>query len=376
MNFDFSEDQKFLKEQANKFLTDKCDTSVFRAVLDDDGKTHSDELWKAVVEMGWTGTTIPEEFGGLGLGYLELCVIAEALGRAVAPIPFSSSVYLATEGLLLAGSKTQKEKYLPRLATGQSIGTLAMSEGPRPALPKNMEVIFKDGKLSGTKLPVPDGSIADFALVVAKTGAGKTENDVGLVLVDLTGDGVTRETVKTLDPSRDHARLTFRHAPAELVGPADAGWALTRRILDRAAVMVAFEQVGGADKALEVARDYTLERRAFGRQIATYQAIKHKLADAYIANVLARSNAYYAAWALSTDAPELGVAAATARISATDAFHYASKECIQVHGGIGYTWEVDCHLYYRRSKLLALTLGSSTAWKDRLVSQLEHENVA
>ncbi len=376
MNFDFSEDQKFLKEQANKFLTDKCDTSVFRSVLNDPDMTHSVELWKAIVDMGWTGTTIPEEFGGLGLGYLELCMIAEELGRAIAPVPFSSSVYLATEGLLLGGSRAQKEKYLPRLATGEIIGTLAMGEGARQPLPKNMEVMFEDGKLSGTKVPVPDGSIADFALVVAKTGAGKTENDVALVLVDLSGDGVTRETIETLDPSRDHARLTFKNAPAEVVGVADAGWALTRRILDHAAVLFAFEQVGGADKALEVARDYTLERRAFGRQIATYQAIKHKLADAYIANVLARSNAYYAAWALSTDAPELGVAAATARISATDAFHYASKECIQVHGGIGYTWEVDCHLYYRRSKLLALTIGSAPGWKDRLVSHLEHANAA
>lgn len=376
MNFDFSEDQKFLKEQANKFLTDQCETSVFRDVLNDPKKTHSVKLWKAIVDMGWTGTTIPEEFGGLGLGYLELCVIAEELGRAIAPVPFSSSVYLATEGLLLAGSQAQKEKYLPRLATGEIIGTLAMAEGTGQPLPKNMDVTFKDGKLSGVKLPVPDGSIADFALVVAKTGDGKTESDVGLVLVDLGGAGVTRETVKTLDPSRNHARLTFDNAAGELVGGADQGWSLARAILDRAAVLIAFEQVGGAEKALEVARDYTMERRAFGRQIATYQAVKHKLADAYIANVLARSNAYYGAWALSTDAPDLAQAAATARISATDAFHYASKECIQVHGGIGYTWEVDCHLYYRRSKLLALTLGGPPVWKNRLVSQLEQSNAA
>jgi alkylation response protein AidB-like acyl-CoA dehydrogenase len=375
MNFDFSEDQKFLKEQANKFLTDKCDTSVFRSVLNDAKKTHAEDLWKAIVEMGWTGTTIPEEFGGLGLGHLDLCMIAEELGRAVAPVPFSSSVYLATEGLLMGGDKAQKEKYLPRLATGEIIGTLAMGEGAKPPLPRNIEVTFKDGKLNGVKVPVPDGSIADFALVVASTG-GNTESDIALVLVDLNGDGVTRETIETLDPSRDHARLTFDNAAGEVVGSVDAGWALTRRILDRAAVLFAFEQIGGADKALEVARDYTLERRAFGRQIATYQAIKHKLADAYIANVLARSNSYYAAWALSTDAPELGIAAATARISATDAFHYAAKECIQVHGGIGYTWEVDCHLYYRRSKLLALTIGGLPAWQDRLVSQLEHANAA
>ncbi|TNE36213.1 MAG: acyl-CoA dehydrogenase [Alphaproteobacteria bacterium] len=375
MNFEFSEDQMFLKEQANKFLSEKCDLTVNRKVLEGD-EPFDKNLWQAVVEMGWTGTTIPEEYGGLGLGHLELCVIAEELGRALAPIPFSSSVYLATEALMIAGSEEQKQEYLPKLAAGELIGTFAMAEGVGQPLPGNIAVTLKDGKLSGDKLPVPDGDIADFAVVVARTADGDAEDVLSLALVDLTGAGVTRETVKTLDPSRSQAKVSFADAPATLLGAEGEGWAMARKTLDRAAVLMAFEQIGGADRCLEMAKDYALERYAFGRLIGSYQALKHKMADMYIKNVLARSNSYYGAWALSTDAPELALAAATARVSAIDAFHFASKENIQIHGGMGYTWEVDCHLFYRRSKNLGLALGADRVWKDRLVAQLEQRNVA
>jgi acyl-CoA dehydrogenase len=357
MNFEFSEDQVFLKEQANKFLTDKCDPTVNRKVLEGDD-AYDKDLWKAVVEMGWTGTAIPEEYGGLGLGHLELCVIAEELGRAIAPIPFASSVYLASEAIMIAGSEEQKQAYLPKLAVGELIGTFAMAEGAGQPLPNNMSVTFTDGKLNGTKVPVPDGDIADFAVVVAKTSAGKSQDSVALAIVDLGADGVSRETVKTLDPSRSQAALTFSNAKAELLGAADEGWSNARRTLDRAAVLMAFEQVGGADKCLEMAKEYALERHAFGRQIGSYQAMKHKMADMYIKNVLARSNSYYGAWALSTDAPELALAASTSRVAATEAYHFASKESIQIHGGMGYTWDW----------LLAATGFGKTGWSVSLNS--------
>jgi alkylation response protein AidB-like acyl-CoA dehydrogenase len=182
--------------------------------------------------------------------------------------------------------------------------------------------------------------------------------------------------VKTLDPSRSHAEIKFSGAAAEALGTQGEGWALSRRILDRAAILMAFEQLGGADVCLEMAKDYALNRYAFGRKIGSFQAIKHKLADMYVGNELARSNAYYGAWALSTNAAELPEAAAGARISATDAYHFASKENIQTHGGMGFTWELDCHLYYRRAKLLGLALGATRGWKDRLVTYLETRNVA
>lgn len=371
MNFDFSEDQKFLKNEARRFLEANCPTSRVRKVLDDASATWDPELWKAVAGQGWLGAAIPEEHGGLGLGRLELCVIAEELGRAVAPIPFASTVYILAEAVMMAGSEAQKAAVLPGIAAGDVIGALATSEGPGALSASGIRASVEGGKLSGTKIPVTDGGIATHALVLAREGG-----QPGLFLVDLSAAGVTREALSTLDPSRDAARLVFDKVPAERLGGAGEGLALVERVLDRAAVLLAFEQTGGADRALEMAKEYALERFAFGRTIASYQAIKHKLADMYVKNELARSNAYYGAWALNTDAPELPVAASAARIAASEAYWFASKENIQTHGGIGFTWAVDCHLHYRRSRQLSLVAGAPRTWKDRLVSHLERRNAA
>jgi alkylation response protein AidB-like acyl-CoA dehydrogenase len=375
MNFDFSDDQKFLKEQANKFLSERCDTSVVRKTFEGD-QSYDPDLWKSIVEMGWTGTSIPEEYGGLGLGHLELCVIAEELGRSLAPTPFASSVYLATEALILAGSDEQKQTLLPKLATGDAIGTFALAEGPRQPLPKNLTVRAEGGKIWGVKTSVPDGDVADFAIVAAKTSNDATDRSVSLFLVDLKGAGVTVERAKSIDPARSQATITFDGAVADPLGATGEGWALTRSLFDRAAILFAFEQVGGADACLEMAKAYALERYAFGRLIGSYQAVKHKLADMYINTELARSNAYYGAWALSTGAPELSRAAAGARVSACKAYAYAAEETIQTHGGVGFTWEYDCHLYYKRARLLAANIGSARVWKDQLVTQLEQQNAA
>jgi alkylation response protein AidB-like acyl-CoA dehydrogenase len=371
MNFDFSDDQKFLKAEARKFLDANCTAARVRGVLDDAAKGYDEALWKAVAGQGWMGAAIPEQYGGLGLGHLELCVIAEELGRAVAPIPFASTVYFVAEAVMLVGDEAQKAGLLPKVAAGEIIGCLATSEGPGATTAANLKTTVADGKLSGVKLPVTDGDIANVARVLAKEN-GKP----GLFLVDLDGAGVTRETLKTLDPTRDAARLTFKDAPARRVGEAGAGMELVEQVFDRAAILLAFEQCGGADKSLEMAKAYALERYAFGRVIASYQAIKHKLADMYVKNELARSNAYYGAWALNTDAPEMPLAASAARIAASEAFWFAAKENIQTHGGIGFTWEMDCHLYYRRSRQLGLVAGAPRVWKERLVSHLERRNAA
>ena len=185
-----------------------------------------------------------------------------------------------------------------------------------------------------------------------------------------------RKALQSLDPTRGQAEIKFDGTPAEPLGPANEGWSLLSQVLDRAAVLIAFEQVGGADRALEMGRDYALDRMAFGRPIGSFQAIKHMLADMYVAATLARSNSYYGAWALSTNASELPEAAATARISATQAFQHCSKQNIQVHGGMGFTWEFDCHLYYRRSNALALGLGSLSYWEDRLIDRMRRRNAA
>jgi alkylation response protein AidB-like acyl-CoA dehydrogenase len=366
VNFDFSDDQKALKDEARRFLAARSPLPVVRGVLDDPTRTFDAALWKAVGEQGWCGAAIPEAYGGLGIGYVELCGLAEELGRALAPIPFASSVYQFAEAVLVAGSEAQKQARLPDIASGAVIGTLATAEGPGVATPENLRTRVIDGKLSGEKIPVTDGDIADVAVVLASE-----DGRPGLYLVDLTGPGVERQAVSTLDPTRGAAKVVFSGAAAELLGPLGQGFELLERILDRAAVLLAFEQVGGADRCLEMARDYALERYAFGRPIGSYQAIKHKLADVYVKIEIGRSNAYYGAWALSADAPELPVAAAGARIAASDAYWHASKENIQTHGGIGFTWEADCHLFYRRSRHLSLVVGAPRVWKARLADRLD-----
>ena len=375
MNFDFSEDQKMLRDQAHKFLSEKCSSKLVRAVLEG-SQGYDRGLWKSVAEMGWLGTAIPENYGGLGLGYLELCVIAEELGRALAPLPFSSTVYLFAEAVLLAGSEEQKSRLLPKIASGEIIGALARAESVGPVIPKTVRTTFRNGKLSGKKTAVVDGADADFAVVLTRSSDEPGERGLSLAIVDLKSTGVTRKAQDSIDPTRKHAEIVFDNAPAEALGKQGEGWQLMQRVLDRAAILMAFEQVGGADACLAMAKDYAVSRHAFGRPIGSYQAIKHKLADMYVNTELARSNAYYGAWALSTNARELPLAAAAARVSATQAFDYAAKESTQTHGGIGFTWEMDCHLFYKRSRELGLALGAQRSWKDRLVTELELTNAA
>ena len=375
MNFEFSDDQKQLRDQARRYLAEHSPPKAVRAVLE--GKAPYDKaLWKGLAEMGFLGVAIPEEFGGAGAGHLELCVIAEEMGRALAPVPFSSTIYLAAEAIMLAGNAEQKAKWLPKIASGEAIGTLALFEGVGNPSHKAIKVSASQGALSGTKTPVADGAIADFAIVAARTGSTGRETDIGLFIVDLNGEGVTRKALANLDQAHGQAAITFDRAKAEPLGAANEGWSILTRVLDRAAVLMAFEQVGGADRALEMGRDYALDRIAFGRQIGSFQAVKHILADMYVSATLARSNCYYGAWALSTDAAELPEAAATARISATQAFQHCSKNNIQVHGGMGFTWEFDCHLYYRRANVLALSLGSATYWENQLIDRLRVRNAS
>ncbi|OKO70581.1 acyl-CoA dehydrogenase family protein [Bradyrhizobium sp. NAS96.2] len=375
MNFDFSDEQKQMRDEARKFLSEQCPPKAVREVLD--GKAPYDKsLWKGLAEMGFLGVAIPEQFGGAGAGHLELCVIAEEMGRALAPVPFSSTVYLAAEAILIAGSDAQKQKWLPKIASGDAIGTLALFEGKGNPTPKAVKVTANGGVLNGVKKPVPDGAIADFAVVAARTGSSGRESDISLFIVDLKAGGVEVKSLTNIDLTRGQAEITFKDAKAEPLGAAGEGWSVITQVLDRAAVLTAFEQVGGADRALEMGRDYALDRIAFGRPIGSFQAVKHMLADMYVSATLARSNCYYGAWALSTNAGELPEAAAAARISATQAFQHCAKNNIQVHGGMGFTWEFDCHMYYRRANAVALGLGSLSYWEDALIDRMRKKNAA
>lgn len=368
MNFDFSEDLNQVRAEARAFLKKHATGSTRRAI---DTATGIDRaLWAEIAKLGWIGAAIPETYGGSGLGEEGLCVLAEELGRANVALPFASTAYLAAGAILLFGSDAQRAAYLPKLADGSLIGCFALAEGPGAPREAALNATYFGGTVTGTKSPVIDGTVADIAIVAIRNGG-----TCGLALVPLDQAAVLRESLSTLDPSRDTASLTLTGATAELL-PGCTGFSGIETLLQRAAVLMAFEQVGGAQACLDMARDYALQRIAFGRQIASFQAIKHKLADVYIAIELARSNAYYGAWALGANAPELPEAAAAARVAATRAYELASAENIQTHGGMGFTWEFDCHLFYRRSKHLALAIGGAPYWKDKLVGAIEKKNAA
>ena len=363
MNFDFSDDDKLIADQVSRLLREQCGTDVVRQVLEGQA-VYSEPLWREVSAMGLQGTAVPSSFGGADAGYLALCLVAQEMGRAVAPIPFSSSVYLASEALLVSPDAALQSAWLPRLVAGEVIGTLAVTEGTSQLTPQEVTCTVTDGRLHGKKLIVADGGIADVAVVLARQG-----DDLGLFLVELDEATVHRETLATVDPTRNSATLTFDGAPATPV-VAEDGWSALANLYDRAAVLLAFEQIGGAAAALDMAVAYANERFAFGRPIGSFQGLKHMMADMYVALKLAESNCYYAAWALAANAPELPLAAATARVSATQAAQVCASDNIQVHGGMGFTWEFDCHLYYRRSNYLALQLGGVTEWQNKLVDAL------
>ena len=363
MRFDYSEQEASLNEELRRFLNKACPLSRVRSVLGGD-MSQVRSLSAELGDLGGLSAAVPEEYGGSGLGYSVLCGVAQELGRALAPAAVGSSIFLAAEALLLAGSAAQKQRYLPELCSGTFVGTLALAEQPGAVTEAAIACEYRDGKLYGTKIAVADGMSADVAIVVARAGDG-----VRLVIVPLAAQGVARESQASMDPTRPLARLAFSGATAELLG--DGGdWALLERLLDRAAVLFAFEQLGSADAALEMARSYSLTRYAFGRPIGSFQAIKHKLADVYIANELARANAHHAAWALATDAQELPLAAATARVAAGEALERAARENMQTHGGISATWEHDCHLFYRRARHLATCAAPIQYWRDRTGAKL------
>ncbi|GIW40045.1 MAG: acyl-CoA dehydrogenase [Candidatus Binatia bacterium] len=362
MNFDFSEDQKLLQKTAREYLEKHCPVATARAVLEG-GEPFARRLWAEIGELGWLATAVPTSFGGAGFGALELCLLAYELGRALAPVPFSSTAYLAIEALLVAGSEEQKARFLPELATGTKIGTLAFVETPGRTPFRNLETRVEHGRLHGKKLVVPDAVAADLAVVVAREG-----DRTVLAVAELASDRVRRVPLASIDPSRPVGSLEFRGASCEVL--AESGEDVVAHVFDRAAALFAFEQLGGAERAFASTREYCLERYAFGRPVASFQAIKHRFADLFVGLELARSNAYYAAWALAEAPEELRFAAPNARIAASEVFELASTEMIQLHGGVGFTWEYDCHLFYRRAKALGLVLGSPRFWKDLLVRRL------
>jgi alkylation response protein AidB-like acyl-CoA dehydrogenase len=368
MNFDFSDEQQMLRDEVRKFLVKESPLKAAREVLEQGG-THSERVWAGLAGLGATALMLPEDCGGAGLGALELCVVAEEIGRQLSPVPLASTLYLAVQAVLLGGSAAQRRRWLAPVAEGAIGAFAAPLDGAIDvsALPR-----FDGARLTGAVPLVADGACAQWAVLLAADAGGRP-----VWVVSALGAGLTRQHLATLDPSKPLAAWQFDATPAEALEAAHDPAALLARVRDRAAVLLAFEQLGAADAALEMAAAYARERRAFGRTIGSYQGIKHKLADLYNANQLARVHCYYGAWALAADAampegaPELPAAAAAARVTASQAATQAAHEGLHVHGGMGYTWVVDCHLFLRRARQQAVLLGHEHAWREQLAAALE-----
>jgi acyl-CoA dehydrogenase len=366
--FVLTEEQGLLRDQVRDLLEKQAAPETLRRLITD-GQGWHEPLWRSMTELGLCGAAVPEAYGGVGLGVMELAVICEELGRAVAPVPFFSSICMAAEAIALAGSNDQKARWLPGLASGERVATLAWAEGS--GAPDAAWSVSLDGaRLSGRKWPVPDAAIADVCVVI-----GNGPNGPQLAVAELDQPAITRTPLNGFDELRHHAAVEFAGATCEpLTGAVGAD--VVRALFDRLAVFEAFEQIGGTESAMYMARDYTLERFIFGRQLASYQAVKHNLANILVMAELARGNACYAADAIAHDRPDRTAAAATARLGATAAYEKAARENLQLHGGIGFTWEANCHFHYRRARLLALNLGSAEAWTDTLIDALAERAAA
>jgi alkylation response protein AidB-like acyl-CoA dehydrogenase len=366
MNFEFSDDSIAVREAVQRFLRDGCTPSLVRASLEGEQQEALD-LWNRIATMGWIGVCGDESFGGSGLAPEAACAIAEQWGYYLTPAPFHSMAYAIADTLRLFATAEQKADWLSKLMTGKLIATIAFfgQAGELDAGAAGCEWV--DGRLHGERKCVPLGELANVALVTTRTPGGP-----GVALCDLRDPRVRAETCSAIDPTRPLSHLRFEGVPAQLLGgqPPDG---VIEHLADRCAAHIAFEQIGGAQACLDMACAYAKERQAFGHPIGAFQAIRHKLARVYVAIELARSNAYHAAWALDQSRHELACAAPVARVAASQAYELAARENIHVHGGIGVTWEADCHLHLRRAAGLASMLGSAGYWKRRIVANMATE---
>lgn len=364
LQFDYSDEQRQLQETVRRFLARQCPMTLVRDVLE--GRlTHAAELWRGLAGLGCLGATIPEAFGGVALGAVEQGLIAQEVGRALAPLPTLSTLYLSAELIKATARADQKAVLLSAIAEGALVATVADIELDDQGRRQAVAARVINGRLYGTKALVADGLIADQILVLARDG----ETGASRFFIVAGSDGeLTRTALTTIDPTRRYARLDFHGAAAEPLGDPGRGESPLDAVRDTAAVFVACEQLGGAERALELACAYARDRCAFGRPIGSFQAVKQLLADMYAALAIARANVKRALWALEDGAAELPQSAARAYLSASEAFRHCSADMIQVHGGAGFMWEADPHLFYRRAQLTSRALGAPAVWERRLIS--------
>ncbi len=377
MNFGFTEDQEALRDATRKFLDNECPTTFVRKMMADD-TAHATELWKKIAELGWLGIIVPEEFGGSGGSFLDLVVILEEAGKSLLPGPFFASALLGSTAVLAGGSAAQKSAILPKVVEGSHILTLALAEKSGrydaagvtlAAKPKG-----KDFVLSGEKLFVPDAHVADQLVVAARTAQGSNPEDgITLFLVDAKTPGVSIAQLKTVDMTRRQCHVAFQDvavANAQVVGEVGQGWSVLRRVLEQAMAGLCAEMVGTGQKALDMAVAYAKERVQFGKPIGSFQAVKHKCVDMMVQVENARSLTYYAAWTVDGNVSEAHQAVPMAKAYCSDMCKTVTSEAIQVHGGIGFTWEHDMHLFYRRGLASEAAFGSAPVHREVVAKTL------
>ena len=369
MNFAFSEEQEELRRTVRSFLEQKSPESEVRRLMETT-EGYDPAVWDQMgSQLGLQGLHIPEEFGGSGYTYVELIVVLEEMGRALLTAPYFSTVVLAANALIHSGDDAAKKELLPGIASGETIATLAFTEENGRWDESGITMTAKkDGDgyvLDGTKMFVLDGHTANVVLVAARS-------DAGVSLFSVAGDasGLTRTPLSTMDQTRKQARLEFSGTPAKLIGTEGAGWSVLSRVLDLAAVGLAAEQVGGAQFVLEMAVQYAKDRVQFGRPIGSFQAIKHKCADMLLEVESAKSAAYYAGWCAAELNDELPSVASLAKAYCSEAYFHAAAENIQIHGGIGFTWEHPAHLYFKRAKSSELLFGDPTYHRELLAQRI------
>ena len=369
MNFAFSEDQEELRAGIRRFFEQKSPESEVRRLMETT-EGYDPAVWSQMSDqLGLQGLAIPEELGGQGFGFVELGIVLEEMGRALLCAPYFSSVVLAANLLLVSGDADAQGRHLPGIAAGRTIATVALTEdaGRWDEAGITLEATATGGghALTGSKTYVLDGHVADLILVPARTGAGTS-----IFAVQGDAAGLTRTPLSTMDMTRKQARIELDGVAGELVGPDGGGWPILSRTLDLAAVALANEQVGGAQRVLEMSVQYAKDRIQFGRPIGSFQAIKHKCADMLLEVESAKSAAYYGSWCAQEGNDELPVMASLAKAYCSDAYFHAAAENIQIHGGIGFTWEHPAHLYFKRAKTTELLLGDPSYHRELLAQRI------
>ncbi len=376
MDFGFSQEQELLRATARKFLENECPSTFVRERMAEPAGV-TDAFWAKLAEQGWLGLTYPEEYGGSALGFVDLTVLMEEMGRANVPGPFFSTVLLGGLAILESGSPAQKKEWLSRIAAGQAKVSLAWTEPNARWDAAGVTLTARESSggfvLTGTKLFVLDAHLADAIVVVARTAESKTpEEGISLFLVPRDTRGLRVALLPTMDQTRKlcEVSLTDAAVPADaLLGSRHRAWPALTRVVDRATVALCAEMCGGAQRVLDMTTEYAKIRVAFGKPIGAYQGVKHKAADMLVEVENAKSLTYYAAWAVDENVPEASLAASMAKAYVSDAFRKVSGNGIQLHGGIGFTWEHDLHLYFKRAKSSEFTFGDATYHRER-VAQL------